>query len=143
MGKSHLDLISKISTIQYKPNVKIHHEKEGGTLISQINYELLQEEQLPAYSFENTSHYLDDVLIVLKEFFKSIIQLAESEDSMLNIALNFKKINRRISGLENIIIPELRLDITTIKKILEETEREGFVRLKKTKNLINKKQIKI
>ena len=60
---------------------------------------------------------------------------------MLNIALNFKKINRRISGLENIIIPELRLDITTIKKILEESDREGFVRLKKTKNLINKKQL--
>ena len=60
---------------------------------------------------------------------------------MLNIALNFKKINRRISGLANIIIPELILDITTIKKILEESDREGFVRLKKTKNLINKKQL--
>ena len=141
MGKNHIDLISKISTIQYKPNVKIYHEKEGGTIISRINYELIQEEQLPAYSFENTSHYLDDVLTILKSFFKSIIQVAESEDSMLNIALNFKKINRRISGLENIIIPELRLDIITIKKILEESEREGFVRLKKTKNLINKKQI--
>ena len=79
-------------------------------------------------------------MTILKEFFKSIIQLAESEDSMLNIALNFKKINRRISGLANIIIPEFILDITTIKKILEESDREGFVRLKKTKNLINKKQ---
>ena len=56
MGKNHIDLISKISTIQYKPNVKIYHEKEGGTIISRINYELIQEEQLPAYSFENTSH---------------------------------------------------------------------------------------
>lgn len=138
MGKSYLNLICKISTIQNKPNVIIHHEKEGGTVISRIKYELLQEEQLPTYSFENTSHYLDDILILLKEFFRSLIQLAESENSCLTIAFSFKKINRRINGLTNVIIPELRLDITKIKKTLEETEREGFVRLKKTKNLITK-----
>jgi V/A-type H+-transporting ATPase subunit D len=141
MGKTHLNLISKTSSIRYKPSVNIHHKKEGGTVIPRIIYELLQEEQLPPYSFENTSHYLDDIFILLKEFFRSLIQFAESEDACLNIGLSFKKINRRINGLENVIIPELRLDIATIKKTLEETEREGFVRLKKTKNLINKKQI--
>jgi len=141
MGKNHLNLISKTSSIQYKPNVNIYHEKEGGTVIPRIKYELLQDEQLPPYSFDNTSHYLDDVLTLLKEFFGILIQLAESEDACLNIGLSFKRINRRINGLENVILPELRLDIATIKKTLEETEREGFVRLKKTKNLINKKQI--
>jgi len=143
MGKNYLDLISKISTIQYKPSISIFQQKEGGTLITKLNYELLQEEQLPAYSFEYTSHYLDDVIFLLKKFFTSIIELAESKDAMLKVALNFKKINRRINGLESVIIPELRSDIITIGKILEETEREGYVRLKKTKNLINKKQTAI
>ena len=143
MGKNYVELISKISTIQYKPYISTFQQKEGGTLISKLRYELLQEEQLPAYSFEYTSHYLDDVIILLKSFFTSIVDLAESEDAMLKIALNFKKINRRINGLENVIIPELGTDIITIGKILEETEREGYVRLKKTKNLINKKQIEI
>ena len=141
MGKKNLDLISKISIIQYNPSINIYHKKDGGTIISRLNYELEQEKKLPAYSFDNTSHYLDDTMFLLKEFFTSLINLAETEDAMLKIALSFKKINRRINGLENVIIPELNSDITTIRKILEETEREGFVRLKKTKNLINKKQI--
>ena len=54
--------------------------------------------------------------------------------------MNFKKINRRLNGLKNIIIPELELNIKGIKGKLEEIERENFVRLKKTKDLINKEE---
>ena len=49
-----------------------------------------------------------------------------------------KKINRRIRGLKNVIIPELQLEIKKIKEILEENERENYVRLKNTKDLITK-----
>ena len=140
MGKNHLNLISKVSTIQYKPKVNITFTKDIGTITTNINYKLIQEEDLPAYSFEHTSFYLDELIITLKYFFEMIILLAEKEDSILNFSFNFKKINRRINGLENIILPNLQSDIIKIKQILEESERESFVRLKKTKQLIAKKQ---
>ncbi|MFX1435816.1 MAG: V-type ATP synthase subunit D [Promethearchaeota archaeon] len=136
MGKNEVILISKLSRIQYKPRVNIRTVKKMGLVVSQIDYDLFQEEKLPAYTFENTSHYLDDLLIVLKEFFNSIIQFSEIEDLILKVSLSFKKINRRINGLKNVIIPRLESNIKQIKDILEEIERENYVRLKKTKDLI-------
>jgi len=56
----------------------------------------------------------------------------------LKHALNFKKINRRINGLKNVIIPRLKLNVKHIKTILEEVDRESFVRLKKIKDIIIK-----
>jgi vacuolar-type H+-ATPase subunit D/Vma8 len=57
---------------------------------------------------------------------------------MLKLSLSYKKINRRIRGLKNVIIPDLQLEIKKIKGILEENERENYVRLKNTKDLITK-----
>ncbi len=136
MGKNEFLLISKLSKIQYKPTVEIQYEKKAGIKFPQIRYELGQEEKLPAYTFENTSQYLDDLIIILKMVFRELIKFSELEDLMLKHAINFKKINRRINGLKNMIIPTLKDNIKQIKDILEEIERENYIRLKKTKDLI-------
>jgi len=138
MGKRELNSISKLSKIQYNPMITINYIKKIGTLVPIIDYELIREESLPAYSFENTSHYLDDLIILLIKFFENLIIFSQSEDLLLKLSLTFKKINRRINGLKNVIIPELQIDIKKIKAVLEEIERENYVRLKNTKNLITK-----
>ncbi|MFX0154090.1 MAG: V-type ATP synthase subunit D [Candidatus Hodarchaeota archaeon] len=139
MGKNELFLISNLSRIQYKPTIEIFYKKVVGITNPQISYELIQEEKLPAYTFDNTSHYLDDLIKSLKSFFNKIIEFSEIEDLLLKQAINFKKINRRINGLKNIIIPQLQSNIKLIKDILEEVDRENYVRLKKTKDLIIEK----
>ncbi len=136
MGKRNLTLISKLSKIQFTPTISIQYVKKIGIVVPEITYELKQEEKLPAYTFENTSHYIDDLNRNLKDFFQNIFRFSEREDLMLKHALNFKKINRRINGLKNVIIPRLRSNIKQIKAILEEVDRESFVRLKKIKDLI-------
>ena len=138
MGKREFNLISKLSKIQYNPTIAVNYIKKIGSLVPIIDYELIREELLPAYSFENTSHYLDDLIILLIKFFQSLIDVAQSEDLLLKLSLTYKKINRRINGLKNVIIPELQIDIKKIKAVLEEIERENYVRLKNTKNLITK-----
>ncbi len=138
MGKRELNSISKLSKIQYNPMITINYIKKITTLVPIIDYELIREESLPAYSFENTSHYLDDLIILLIKFFESLIIFSQSEDLLLKLSLTFKKINRRINGLKNVIIPELQIDIKKIKAVLEEIERENYVRLKNTKDLITK-----
>ena len=140
MGKNEVNLISKLSRIQYKPRINVQTMKKMGIVVSQVDYELYQEEKLPAYTFENTSHYLDDLQIILKEFFNKIIEFSEIEDLLLKVAISFKKINRRINGLKNVIIPRLESSIKQIREILEEIERENYVRLKKTKDLIVKQE---
>jgi vacuolar-type H+-ATPase subunit D/Vma8 len=138
MGKRNLSIISKLSKLQYKPEIDIKYIKKIGTLVPLIEYKLIKEELLPAYSFENSSHYLDDLIIVLEKFFEQLIVFARLEDIMLKLSLSYKKINRRIRGLKNVVIPELQFEIKKIKEILEENERENYVRLKSTKGLINK-----
>ena len=141
MGKSAFVLISNVSKIQYEPKIMVRYIKEYGNFLPKIDYELIRKEKMPAYSFENTSHYLDELIVILQKFFESLIFLAEKEGLMLSFSQNFKKINRRINALRNIIIPEQELEIKKIKEILEETDRENYVRLKKTKDLIAKKQV--
>ena len=140
MGKNKLRMISKLSRIQYKPRISLKNIKKMSILVSQVEYEILEEERFPAYTFENTSHYIEDLIKSLKKLLDIISKFSEVEDLILNISITFKRINRRINGLKNIIIPKLRVDIKKIKEILEEIERENYVRLKKTKDLIVKQQ---
>ena len=140
MGKYNLKLISKLSIIQYKPIIDIQYKRRAGILISQVKSKLSQAEILPAYTFENTSHYLDDLIQILKQLFGVLIEFSEIEDLLIKYSFNFKKVNRRINGLKNIIVPRLKVNIKKIKEVLEEIEREGYIRLKKTKDLIINKQ---
>ena len=77
---------------------------------------------------------------MLKDLITKIITFAESENIMHKAGSDYKKVNRRINGLKNVIIPDLEMDIKKIREILEEVQRESFVRLKKTKDLIKKKK---
>lgn len=136
MGKNKLTLISKLSKIQYNPSIDIQYDKKMGIVESRISYELFQEKKLPAYTFENTSQYLDDLIEAIKSSLKISLKFAEIEDLVIKTSFNFRKVNRRIKGLKNIIIPQLKENIKMIKEILEENERQNYIRLKKTKDLI-------
>jgi V/A-type H+-transporting ATPase subunit D len=136
MGKRNLTLISKLSNLQFTPTINVQYVKKIGIVVPEITYELKQEEKLPAYTFENTSHYIDDLNRMLKDLFLNIFRFSEREDLMLKHAINFKKINRRINGLKNVIIPRLKQNVKHIKAFLEENERENYIRLKKIKDII-------
>jgi V/A-type H+-transporting ATPase subunit D len=140
MGKNGVHLISSLSRVQYNPKINIQYQKKAGIIFPQIKYNLYQEETLPAYTFEDTSHFLDDLVTIIKDFFDALIKFSEIEDLTLKYAITFKKVNRRINGLKNLIIPRLGVNIKQIREILEENERENYVRLKKTKDLILKNQ---
>lgn len=143
MGKRDLMLISEMSRIQYKPVVNLRQVKKLGMTISEMDFNLDSINKLPAYSFENSSPFLDDLIQKGSSFFESLKEFAEQEDLLVSCASNFKKINRRINGLKNNIIPSLKLEIKIIREMIEEIDRENFVRLKKTKDLIKKKKIKM
>lgn len=141
MGKTEFEVISMISKIQYDPIIKLRFIKKIGGYITEIEYSSNNDIGLPPFSFSDTSQFLDDLHQLLKDLFVYIIELAELENKMVKYAFNFKKINRRINGLRNIIIPQLNNDIKKIEVMIEELERENFVRLKKTKDNIKKNKI--
>jgi V/A-type H+-transporting ATPase subunit D len=139
MGKRALNLISKFSSIHYNPKLNINFSKEKGVIVPKIDF-IWKEKNLPPYAFDTTTSHLDDLIKMLKELMLKIILFAESENIMHKAGFDYEKVNRRINGLKNVIIPDLELDIKKIKEILEEAQRESFVRLKKTKDLLKRKK---
>jgi len=135
-GKQSVNLISMMGRIQYKPRIELKYSKKMGIAIPRLELEFEKEEKLPPYAFTNTSKHLDNLMGILKNVFEQMILLAETEDVLIKYAFNFQKVNRRIQGLKNVIKPQIESDIKKIERILEETERENFTRLKKTKDMI-------
>jgi V/A-type H+/Na+-transporting ATPase subunit D len=140
MGKTEFNLISKISEIQFKPEINISFIKKIGIIIPRIDYKLEQEEKLPPYSFENTSPHLEELVDKLKQLLRDIIVLAETEDVILKYATNFRKVDRRINGLKNIVRPNLKDTIKKVSNIIEEMQRESFIRLKAVKERLEDKK---
>jgi V/A-type H+-transporting ATPase subunit D len=135
-GKRSLNLISKLGELQFEPKVDLKYSKKIGIAIPHLNFEIQQKENLPPYSFDHSSKHFDELLEMVKDFIKKLLLLAETEDKLIKYAYNFQKINRRIQGLKNIIKPQIKSDIKKIESILEEADRETFIRLKKTKDMI-------
>jgi len=140
MGKRDLLLISEMSKLEYSPELKIQYANDFGIQTPKLRFSFDDNKKLPSYNFDNSSHFLDNLVLNLKQLIQELITTAEKEDSLVKFAHNFNKVNRRINALKNIIIPELESKIKQIKNQLEEIERENFVRLKKTKELLERKR---
>ena len=140
--KNQISLMSNLSQNQFKPRLTLKHTKRIGILVTRLFLHLKSMKGLPPFSFESTGQEIDDLVHdYLKNLIQSLLKFAEKEDLMLKLAVNFQKLNRRINGLKNIIIPNLDEEIKKIKNTLEELNRENFIRLKKTKELIQKNEL--
>lgn len=144
IGWLNLHLISKLGMAAFNPVIKIKYEKLIGNTISRIELGSMEEKQFPFYSFQDTNYHTDDLSkLLLKEFFNCFIKFAEIEDAILQFAINFKKLNRRINGLEKKILPNIKNEIKKIKEVLDGIEQEKFIRFKKIKEfIINKWSLK-
>ncbi|MBD3186545.1 V-type ATP synthase subunit D [Candidatus Bathyarchaeota archaeon] len=139
-SKSSMVLLSQVMKGQRSVSVKVHQVKDVGVKIPKIRHEQVIRNQLPSYAHSSSPVELDRLIDeILPEFISIMLQHAEKEDIMLKFAHNFKNLNRRMNSLKFIIIPELEQQIKRIKTLLEEYERENFVRFKKTKDMIERK----
>jgi V/A-type H+-transporting ATPase subunit D len=56
------------------------------------------------------------------------------------LANEIKKTQRRVNALENIFIPDYQQTVKAIEEVLEENDREEFIRKKKVKSVLTKKR---
>jgi V/A-type H+-transporting ATPase subunit D len=68
-----------------------------------------------------------------------IVRVAELESTLINLVEEVKRTQRRINALEQFLIPRYEETVLLIAGILEERDREEFVRVKKVKSLIEKR----
>ncbi len=85
---------------------------------------------LPCYSFFGTSGAMDNAYLHARKVLSLLARLAELETSVYRLAVQIRKTFRRVNALEKVVIPSYRRGIAMISNVLEEGEREDFIRMK-------------
>lgn len=135
LRKANIDLgkCDKIAEcVPIDDGVTFRHRSVMGVEIPSV-----QAEQKPLtlpYGFIGTSSTLDVAYINFNKVKELIRDLAETENTILRLAYNIKKTQKRSNALKNVVIPNFDATIKDIADSLEEKEREEFVRLKVIKN---------
>lgn len=99
-------------------------------------------------TFEETPLYYPlawDVKVVetLKrspELSAEVIELAQMEQTLRNVAEELKKTRRRVNALEYVLIPQIKSQIKQVQNKLDELERESRTRVSKVKEMLEKQR---
>jgi V/A-type H+/Na+-transporting ATPase subunit D len=90
----------------------------------------------PDYGFANTNAELDRAFKQFYKVLKMLAHLAQAEGTTFQIANDVRRTQRRVNALNHVLIPRYRSTAKWIELVLEEKEREEFVRTKRIKSMI-------
>lgn len=91
-------------------------------------------------SMEGTKSALDEASRRFAELVLVIYRWSEVEISVWRLASEIRKTQRRVNALENIFIPQYERTVKAIEEVLEESDREEFIRKKKVKSVLERKR---
>ena len=89
------------------------------------------------FGFVGTSAHADLAMQRFAEVLRLLGELAELETSVLRLARELKKTQRRTNALSKIFIPDYSETVTYILASLEDRERESFTIMKMIKNRLS------
>lgn len=87
----------------------------------------------PAFSFWETSGSMDVAYLAFRKVLAILARCAEVENAVYRLAVQIRRTHRRVNALEKVVIPSSLASIASISSVLEEGEREDFVRMKTAK----------
>jgi V/A-type H+/Na+-transporting ATPase subunit D len=90
----------------------------------------------PDYGFANTSIELDQTFKQFQKILGLIADLAGAEGATFQIANDVRRTQRRVNALNYVLIPRYKSIAKSIELVLEEKDREEFVRTKIIKRVI-------
>ncbi|PNR92509.1 V-type ATP synthase subunit D [Petrotoga sp. 9PWA.NaAc.5.4] len=112
--------------------LKIRFRSVMGVEVPEIFREEKPKIEIP-YEIYRTDAALDEAYISFKTVLSLIIEAAMIENKVYKLAYEAQKTKKRVSALENIVIPQLKQSIKFIQDTLEELDREEFFKLKMIK----------
>ena len=84
----------------------------------------------PSYSLIDSTSAMDQAYVSFRHVLSDLLKLAEVETSVYRLAVQIRRTHRRVNALEKVVIPANKRDSNFINDVLEEGEREDFVRMK-------------
>ena len=118
----------------------IDYKSIMGVTVSSVKFQG-EPDVKPDYGFANTSVELDKAF---KQFYKVlslIADLARTEGTTFQIANDVRRTQRRVNALNYVLIPRYRETAKRIELVLEEKDREEFVRTKIIKRVIKERKL--
>lgn len=137
MGPQAVENIASASSV--KADFTIVERSIMGVHIPIVKFQR-EEDVKPDYGLANTSVWLDKAF---KDFYKIldvVAKLAETEGAVFQIANDVKNTQKRVNALKHIFIPMYTEMVKVIGLVLEEREREEFVRMKMAKRIIERRR---
>ncbi len=123
----------------YEANFLVDFKSIMGVSVPNVEFQR-ETDAKPDYGFANTSVELDKSFKQFYSVLKFIAELAKAEGTTFQIASDVGRTQRRVNALNYVLIPMYR-DITkTIALVLEEKDREEFVRTKRIKHMIRERE---
>ncbi|MCQ5337234.1 MAG: V-type ATP synthase subunit D [Candidatus Methanomethylicia archaeon] len=129
MGNKKIEMIEPIS--EYK--IEIKKRKIMGISIPAISFS--KEKKPISYGISQPTVLLDNFIEIFDKCIPMLLKLAEMEMILIKLLEEVKNTQKRINALEYVLIPRYKSLIAFISSVLEESEREEFVRIKKLKNI--------
>lgn len=132
--------INKVNTISH--TIEIDNQLD-------VKYKTIMGIEIPLISYTNSSNphltfgllgttlSIDEAIVEFQNIKKIMIDLARLEITISRLDSAIEKVQKRSNSLKDIIIPNYEKDEKRIQDILEERDREEFVRMK----IIKKKTI--
>lgn len=136
MGVGALDTVA--STIPESMKAEISLRSIIGVRVPSISVE--RGVQGLFYGFSGTSALLDVASQRFGELVESICKAAEVENSIFRLAEEMRRTQRLLNALDYIVIPRYQKAIKFIEMVLEEREREEFVKLKHVKAMLERRE---
>lgn len=94
--------------------------------------------RLPAVGLLSSSPSLDEVAAAFQKALEAADKMAQIENTVIRLAREVRKTQRRVNALEKIFIPAYQESIAYIISVLEERERDEFVVMRKVKERLQR-----
>lgn len=130
MGITKVNMISH--TIKIDNLLDIKYKTIMGVEIPLISYMSSSNPDL-TFGLLGTTISIDEAIVEFQNIKKMMIDLARLEITISRLDSAIEKVQKRSNSLKDIIIPNYEKDEKRIQDILEERDREEFVRMKMIK----------
>jgi len=120
--------------VDQTPKVEIESRNLMGVTVPRIASEnVIRPIDERGYSLASSTSRIDQTVTRHEELLEKIIEYAETETALMKLLDEIDKTKRRVSALEEKVIPEMRSSLDYVSQVLEESEREETFRMKKIK----------
>jgi V/A-type H+/Na+-transporting ATPase subunit D len=123
----------------HEPDFLLDFRSIMGVSIPDVKFQS-ETDAKPDYGFANTSAELDKAFKQFYSVLELIADLARAEGTTFQIANDVGRTQRRVNALNYVLIPMYRNLTKKIALVLEEKDREEFVRTKRIKHMIRERE---